>query len=52
MTMATTATTPPKRSATEIVREMRERMAPRRERVLRNSALLRQIAAERRGRRR
>lgn len=47
--MATSATTGPKRSATDVVREMRERIEPRRQRVLRNAALLRQIAAERRG---
>jgi hypothetical protein len=48
--MASHATTPPKRSASDVVREMRDRMAPRRERVLRNAERLREIAAARRGR--
>jgi hypothetical protein len=44
--MAVHANTPPRRPATELVREMKARIAPRRERVLRNAALLREIAAQ------
>ena len=42
--MASTPTTPPRQSASEIVRAMRERNAPRRQRVLRSIERLREIA--------
>jgi hypothetical protein len=49
--MAAHQTTQPVRSATEIVRELREHNAPRRERVLRSIERLREIAeAKRRAR--
>jgi hypothetical protein len=49
--MAAHRTTQPVRSATEIVRELRERNAPRRERALRSIERLREIAeAKRKGR--
>lgn len=47
--MVTKDTTPPRRTAAEIVREMQEQNAHSREIVLRNAELLRQIGeAERR----
>jgi hypothetical protein len=49
--MAVHPTTHPARRATELVRELRERNAPRRERVLRSIARMREIADAKRRRR-
>ena len=48
--MAVHPTTHPPRSASELVRELRDRNAPRRERVLRSIERLREIADAKRRR--